>query len=90
MSLRPCAPPKVTAGAPAGAKAKGKAVAKGGGKAKAESKQSKATGSQEVQEAVPAGAGAMYAIIGLEDAAIADICQQTAIGLGPKSLLYHI
>ncbi|MEW9798699.1 ACP S-malonyltransferase [Alteromonas sp. CYL-A6] len=35
-----------------------------------------------MQEAVPAGAGAMYAIIGLDDAAIADICQQTAIATG--------
>ena len=35
-----------------------------------------------MQEAVPAGAGAMYAIIGLDDNAIADICQQTAIATG--------
>lgn len=35
-----------------------------------------------MQEAVPAGAGAMFAIIGLDDAAIADICQQTAIATG--------
>jgi [acyl-carrier-protein] S-malonyltransferase len=35
-----------------------------------------------MQEAVPAVAGAMYAIIGLDDAAIADICQQTAIATG--------
>ena len=37
---------------------------------------------QFMQEAVPAGAGAMYAIIGLDDNAIADICQQTAIATG--------
>ena len=35
-----------------------------------------------MQQAVPAGAGAMYAIIGLDDATIADICQQTAIATG--------
>ncbi|QJR79451.1 ACP S-malonyltransferase [Alteromonas pelagimontana] len=35
-----------------------------------------------MQQAVPAGAGAMYAIIGLDDAKIADICQQTAIATG--------
>ncbi|WP_414830675.1 ACP S-malonyltransferase [Alteromonas sp. H39] len=35
-----------------------------------------------MQEAVPAGAGAMFAIIGLDDAAIAEICQQTAIATG--------
>lgn len=35
-----------------------------------------------MQEAVPAGAGAMFAIIGLDDAKIADICQQTAIATG--------
>lgn len=37
---------------------------------------------QYMQQAVPAGAGAMYAIIGLDDAIIADICQQTAIATG--------
>jgi [acyl-carrier-protein] S-malonyltransferase len=37
---------------------------------------------QYMQEAVPAGAGAMYAIIGLDDDTIADICQQTAIATG--------
>ena len=35
-----------------------------------------------MQEAVPAGAGAMFAIIGLDDATIAEICQQTAIATG--------
>ncbi|WP_218309595.1 ACP S-malonyltransferase [Alteromonas antoniana] len=35
-----------------------------------------------MQQAVPAGAGAMFAIIGLDDAAIAEICQQTAIATG--------
>jgi [acyl-carrier-protein] S-malonyltransferase len=35
-----------------------------------------------MQEAVPAGAGAMYAIIGLDDAKIADVCHQTAIATG--------
>ncbi|MCU7553961.1 ACP S-malonyltransferase [Alteromonas sp. ASW11-19] len=35
-----------------------------------------------MQEAVPAGAGAMFAVIGLDDAKIADICQQTAIATG--------
>lgn len=35
-----------------------------------------------MQQAVPAGAGAMYAIIGLDDNTIADICQQTAIATG--------
>lgn len=35
-----------------------------------------------MQQAVPAGAGAMFAIIGLEDTAIADVCQQTAIATG--------
>lgn len=35
-----------------------------------------------MQAAVPAGAGAMYAIINLDDATIADICQQTAIATG--------
>lgn len=35
-----------------------------------------------MQEAVPAGAGAMYAIIGLDDASIAEICEQTAIATG--------
>ncbi|WP_217520738.1 ACP S-malonyltransferase [Vibrio metschnikovii] len=33
-----------------------------------------------MQEAVPAGTGAMYAIIGLDDEAIADACQQAAQG----------
>ncbi len=37
---------------------------------------------QYMQQAVPAGAGAMYAIIGLDDATIAEICQQTAIATG--------
>ena len=37
---------------------------------------------QYMQQAVPAGAGAMYAIIGLDDATIADVCQQTAIATG--------
>ncbi|WP_018981474.1 ACP S-malonyltransferase [Salinimonas chungwhensis] len=35
-----------------------------------------------MQAAVPAGAGAMYAIINLDDEKIADICQQTAIATG--------
>ena len=35
-----------------------------------------------MQQAVPAGAGAMFALIGLDDAAIAEICQQTAIATG--------
>ena len=35
-----------------------------------------------MQQAVPAGAGAMYAIIGLDDDKIAEICQQTAIATG--------
>ncbi len=35
-----------------------------------------------MQSAVPAGAGAMFAIIGLDDAAIAEVCQQTAIATG--------
>lgn len=35
-----------------------------------------------MQESVPAGTGAMYAIIGLDDATIADICEQTAIATG--------
>lgn len=35
-----------------------------------------------MQAAVPAGAGAMFAIIGLDDAAIAEICHQTAIATG--------
>ncbi len=35
-----------------------------------------------MQQAVPAGAGAMYAIINLDDDKIADICQQTAIATG--------
>ena len=34
---------------------------------------------QFMQQAVPAGAGAMYAIIGLDDETIADCCQQTVI-----------
>ena len=34
---------------------------------------------QFMQQAVPAGAGAMYAIIGLDDETIADCCQQTAL-----------
>ncbi|RDV27425.1 [acyl-carrier-protein] S-malonyltransferase [Alteromonas aestuariivivens] len=37
---------------------------------------------QYMQQAVPAGAGAMYAIIGLDDAAITEICHQTAIATG--------
>ncbi|NDV90038.1 ACP S-malonyltransferase [Alteromonas sp. 345S023] len=37
---------------------------------------------QYMQQAVPAGAGAMYAIIGLDDNTIADICHQTAIATG--------
>jgi len=35
---------------------------------------------QLMQQAVPAGVGAMYAIIGLDDAAIADACEQAAQG----------
>ncbi|NVK55402.1 MAG: ACP S-malonyltransferase [Alteromonadaceae bacterium] len=35
-----------------------------------------------MQKAVPAGAGAMYAIIGLDDDSIAEICQQTAVATG--------
>jgi [acyl-carrier-protein] S-malonyltransferase len=35
-----------------------------------------------MQEAVPAGAGAMFAIIGLDDSSIANLCQQTAIATG--------
>ncbi|EKO3931345.1 ACP S-malonyltransferase [Vibrio fluvialis] len=35
---------------------------------------------QLMQEAVPAGTGAMYAIIGLEDAAIAKACEEAAQG----------
>jgi len=35
-----------------------------------------------MQEAVPAGAGAMFAIIGLDDSTIADVCHQTAIATG--------
>ncbi|GGF80999.1 ACP S-malonyltransferase [Alteromonas lipolytica] len=35
-----------------------------------------------MQQAVPAGAGAMYAIIGLDDDSIAEICQQTAVATG--------
>lgn len=35
-----------------------------------------------MQQAVPAGAGAMFAIIGLDDDRIAEICQQTAIATG--------
>lgn len=35
-----------------------------------------------MQQAVPAGAGAMYAIIGLDDDKIAEICEQTAIATG--------
>ncbi|MCG3722892.1 ACP S-malonyltransferase [Vibrio cincinnatiensis] len=35
---------------------------------------------QLMQEAVPAGTGAMYAIIGLDDEAIANACQQAAQG----------
>ncbi|MBU3022719.1 ACP S-malonyltransferase [Aestuariibacter sp. A3R04] len=35
-----------------------------------------------MQQAVPAGAGAMYAIIGLDDNKIAEICEQTAIATG--------
>lgn len=37
---------------------------------------------QFMQQAVPAGAGAMYAIIGLADDAIAEICTETAIATG--------
>ncbi|MBU2976714.1 ACP S-malonyltransferase [Alteromonas sp. C1M14] len=37
---------------------------------------------QFMQQAVPAGAGAMYAIIGLDDKTIAECCQQTAIATG--------
>ena len=37
---------------------------------------------QYMQEAVPAGAGAMYAIIGLDDNTIANVCHQTAIATG--------
>lgn len=37
---------------------------------------------QYMQQAVPAGAGAMYAIIGLDDEKIAEVCQQTAIATG--------
>lgn len=37
---------------------------------------------QFMQQAVPAGAGAMFAIIGLDDDKIRDICQQTAISTG--------
>ncbi len=37
---------------------------------------------QFMQQAVPADAGAMFAIIGLDDAKIQDICQQTAIATG--------
>lgn len=37
---------------------------------------------QYMQQAVPAGAGAMYAIIGLDDATITDVCHQTAIATG--------
>ncbi len=37
---------------------------------------------QFMQQAVPAGAGAMYAIIGLDDETIAECCQQTAIATG--------
>ena len=35
-----------------------------------------------MQQAVPAGAGAMFAIIGLDDDAIAQACEQTAIATG--------
>lgn len=35
-----------------------------------------------MQQAVPAGAGAMYAIIGLDDDKIAEVCEQTAIATG--------
>lgn len=35
-----------------------------------------------MQQAVPAGAGAMYAIIGLDDNRIAEICQDTAVATG--------
>jgi [acyl-carrier-protein] S-malonyltransferase len=35
-----------------------------------------------MQQAVPAGAGAMYAIIGLDDDSIAEICQDTAVATG--------
>ena len=37
---------------------------------------------QFMQKAVPAGAGAMSAIIGLDDEKIAEVCQQTAIATG--------
>ena len=37
---------------------------------------------QYMQEAVPAGAGAMYAIIGLDDNTIANVCHHTAIATG--------
>ncbi|MEG3766954.1 ACP S-malonyltransferase [Alteromonas sp. 14N.309.X.WAT.G.H12] len=37
---------------------------------------------QFMQLAVPAGAGAMYAIIGLDDKTIAECCEQTAIATG--------
>jgi [acyl-carrier-protein] S-malonyltransferase len=37
---------------------------------------------QYMQQAVPAGAGAMYAIIGLDDNTIAEVCHQTAIATG--------
>ncbi|MDC8831270.1 ACP S-malonyltransferase [Alteromonas gilva] len=37
---------------------------------------------QFMQQAVPTGAGAMYAIIGLDDDSIAEICQQTAVATG--------
>ncbi len=37
---------------------------------------------QFMQQAVPAGSGAMFAIIGLGDEAIEDACQQTAIATG--------
>ncbi|MDG6098860.1 ACP S-malonyltransferase [Alteromonas sp. ZYF713] len=35
-----------------------------------------------MQQAVPAGAGAMYAIIGLDDDTIAEICHDTAVATG--------
>lgn len=35
-----------------------------------------------MQQAVPAGAGAMYAIIGLDDDSIAEICHDTAVATG--------
>jgi [acyl-carrier-protein] S-malonyltransferase len=35
-----------------------------------------------MQQAVPAGAGAMYAIIGLDDDSIAEICHNTAVATG--------